>query len=85
MKIFSLEQIQESINITKDLEELISPQKAAFIDYSSGLYDVPAPVQFVFPGPRSDCHIKVGYRQVVFLAISAMLFPKSLCLKVEDE
>lgn len=63
MKIFNLEQIKESINITKDLEELISSQKAAFIDYSSGLYDVPVPMQFVFPGPRSDCHIKGGYRQ----------------------
>jgi len=63
MKIFSLEQIQESINITKDLEELISSQKAAFVDYSSGLYDVPSPMQFVFSGPRSDCHIKGGYRQ----------------------
>ena len=63
MKIFSLEQIQKSINIARDLEELISSQKAAFIDYSSGLYDVPVPMQFVFPGPRSDCHIKGGYRQ----------------------
>ncbi len=63
MKIFNLEQIKESINITKDLEELISSQKAAFIDYSSGLYDVPVPMQFVFPKARSDCHIKGGYRQ----------------------
>jgi len=63
MKIFNLDQVQKSINITKDLEELINFQKAAFIDYSSGLYDVPAPMQFVFPGPRSDCHIKGGYRQ----------------------
>ena len=63
MKIFNLAQIQESINISNDLEELISSQKAAFIDYSSGLYDVPAPMQFIFSGPRSDCHIKGGYRQ----------------------
>lgn len=63
MKIFNLAQIQGSINITKDLEELINSQKAAFSDYSSDLYDVPAPMQFVFPGPRSDCHIKGGYRQ----------------------
>jgi ornithine cyclodeaminase len=63
MKIFNLEQIKESINITKELEELINSQKAAFIDYSSDLYDVPVPMQFVFPGPRSDCHIKGGYRQ----------------------
>lgn len=63
MKIFSLDQVQKSINITKDLEELISSQKAAFIDYSSGLYDVPVPMQFVFPKARSDCHIKGGYMQ----------------------
>jgi len=63
MKIFSLEQIKESINISKDLEELISSQKAAFMDYSTDLYDVPLPMQFVFPGSRSDCHIKGGYRQ----------------------
>jgi len=63
MKIFSLEQIQESINIARDLKELISSQKAAFIDYSSGLYDVPVPMQFVFSKSGSDCHIKGGYRQ----------------------
>lgn len=78
MKIFNLEQIKESINITKDLEELINSQKAAFIDYSSDLYDVPVPMQFVFPGPRSDCHIKGGYRQdskyfVVKIASSSKL------------
>lgn len=63
MKIFSLEQIEESINISKDLDELINSQKAAFMDYSADLYDVPLPLQFVFPGARSDCHIKGGYRQ----------------------
>lgn len=63
MKIFSLEQIQESINISEDLEELINSQKTAFIDYSASLYNVPSPMQFVFPGSRSDCHIKGGYRQ----------------------
>ena len=63
MKIFSLEQIQKSINISNDLEELISSQKAAFIDYSAGLYDVPAPMQFIFPRLGSDCHIKGGYKQ----------------------
>lgn len=78
MKIFNLEQIQESINISKDLEELISSQKAAFMDYSADLYDVPLPMQFVFPGPRSDCHIKGGYRQdskyfVVKIASSSKL------------
>ena len=63
MKIFNIDQVQKSINITKDLEELISSQKAAFIDYSSGLYDVPVPMQFVFPRPRNDWHIKGGYRK----------------------
>lgn len=63
MKIFSLEQIQESINISEDLEDLINSQKAAFMDYSADLYDVPSPMQFVFPWSRSDCHIKGGYRQ----------------------
>lgn len=62
MKIFDLDQIQESINITRDLEELVSSQKSAFIDFSSGLYHVPSPMQFIFPGPARDCHIKGGYR-----------------------
>ncbi|MDA0938793.1 MAG: hypothetical protein O3C05_00675 [Proteobacteria bacterium] len=62
MRIFNLAQIQESINVSRDLEELISSQKAAFMDYSAGLYDVPLPMQFVFSGPRSDCHIKGGYK-----------------------
>ena len=63
MKIFSLDQIQESINIANDLEKLINSQKSAFMDYSSCLYDVPLPMQFVFPRSESDCHIKGGYRQ----------------------
>lgn len=57
MKIFSLEQIKESINISKDLEELINSQKAAFTDYSSGFYDVPVPMQFIFSDQGSYCHI----------------------------
>ncbi|MCD8525431.1 MAG: NAD(P)-binding domain-containing protein [Gammaproteobacteria bacterium] len=63
MKLFHLNQIQESINITRNIEELISGQKAVFIDYSSGLYDVPVPMQFIFSDQGSDCHIKGGYRQ----------------------
>ena len=62
MKIFTLDQIQSSINIARDLDELISFQKAAFIDYSAGLYDVPLPMQFVFSKSGSYCHIKGGYR-----------------------
>ena len=63
MKIFSLDQIQESINVSRDLEELINSQKAAFVDYSAGLCDVPSPMQFIFSQSGSDCHIKGGYRR----------------------
>lgn len=63
MKIFDLTQIQASINIKKDFEELVSSQKSAFIDFSFGLYDVPPPMQFIFANQGSDCHIKGGYRK----------------------
>lgn len=63
MKIFNLDQIQASLNIKRDLEELISSQKSAFMGFSSGLYHVPSPMQFIFPGQGSDCHIKGGYRE----------------------
>lgn len=63
MRIVELPEIKRVINLATDLEDLIASQKAAFIDFSSGLYDVPIPMQFVFPGYRSDCHIKGGYRQ----------------------
>ncbi|WPY01429.1 Putative ornithine cyclodeaminase family protein [Candidatus Trichorickettsia mobilis] len=63
MKIFNLDQIQNSISIARDLEELINSQKTAFMDYSAGLYDVPLPMQFIFLQEESDCHIKGGYRQ----------------------
>lgn len=63
MKIFELAEIKQAIDFTIDLEDLINSQKAAFIDFSSGLYDVPMPMQFIFPEYHSDCHIKGGYRQ----------------------
>ena len=63
MQIFSLDQIQKNINMARDLEELINSQKDAFMDYSSGLYDVPLPMQFIFSDQGSDCHIKGGYRR----------------------
>ena len=63
MKIFDLEEIQESINPVRDFETLISSQRSAFMDFSSGLYDVPLPMQFIFPTFGSDCHIKGGYKQ----------------------
>ncbi|WP_316354305.1 Rossmann-fold NAD(P)-binding domain-containing protein [Candidatus Trichorickettsia mobilis] len=63
MKIFALKEIKQAINFTADLEELIRSHKSAFIDFASGLYEVPPPMQFVFPNYGSDCHIKGGYKQ----------------------
>lgn len=63
MKIIELSQIQQSINLSDDLNELIALQKSAFIDFSEGSYNIPIPMQFEFPHYRSDCHIKGGYRQ----------------------
>lgn len=63
MKIFNLSQIKENINISDDLPKLMDSQRSAFIDFSSGLYDVPPPMQFIFPQFKSDCHIKAGYKQ----------------------
>ncbi|WP_010297964.1 ornithine cyclodeaminase [Candidatus Odyssella thessalonicensis] len=63
MKIFNLQEIKQKINIATDLQELINSQKSAFIDFSSGLYLVPPPMQFLFPLYGSDCHIKAAYRQ----------------------
>jgi ornithine cyclodeaminase len=90
MKIFNIDQIQESINITKDLQELINSQKAAFIDYSAGLYDVASPMQFIFPKAGSDCHIKSGYKQgsqhfVVKIASSSRFGNNGLILVFDVE
>lgn len=63
MKIFDLDQIHEAINIAIECEELLSAQKSAFMDFSSGLYEVPLPMQFIFPTFGSNCHIKSGYKQ----------------------
>jgi ornithine cyclodeaminase len=63
MKIFNLEQIKKSINITEDFEKLMNSQKSAFMGFSSGLYDVPSPMQFVLPEFKSDFHIKSGYKK----------------------
>lgn len=63
MKIFNLPQIKKNVNIAEDFEELMNSQKFAFIDFSSALYDVPSPMQFVFPKYQADCHIKGGYRR----------------------
>ena len=63
MKIFNLSEITQAISLEVDLKDLISSQKTAFIDFSSGLYEVPPPMQFVFPQYHSDCHVKGGYKQ----------------------
>ncbi|MCS5711990.1 hypothetical protein [Candidatus Berkiella aquae] len=63
MKIIELSQIQQSLNLADDLALLISSQKSAFSDYSEGGYNVPLPMQFMFPNYGSDCHIKGGYQQ----------------------
>lgn len=62
MKIIELSEIKETLNLARDLEDLINSQKDAFIGFSSALYDVPLPMQFMFPEFHSDCHIKGGYR-----------------------
>lgn len=62
MKIFEHTQIKQAIDLTSDLEALIHCQKYAFMDFSSNLYDVPMPMQFVFPDTQSDCHIKASHK-----------------------
>ncbi len=63
MKIFELDQIKKSIALEADFKKLGNCQKSAFMDFSDCLYDVPHPMQFLFPQFRSDCHIKGGYKQ----------------------
>jgi ornithine cyclodeaminase len=63
MKIIELTEIKEALNLARDLGDLINSQKEAFMGFSSALYDVPLPMQFIFPEFHSDCHIKGGYRQ----------------------
>lgn len=63
MKIVSLEEIKNCLRLAKDLDDLIESQKSAFIDFSDGLYDVPPPMQYLFPDFKSDSHIKGGYRK----------------------
>lgn len=62
MKIIELADIKQAINFVSDLDELILSQKKAFIDFSLKHYDVPMPMQFVFPEYHTDCHIKGGYK-----------------------
>lgn len=63
MKIIEPKEIIEAIDFRADLENMMVSQKSAFIDFSAGLYDVPLPMQFIFPKYHSDSHIKSGYRQ----------------------
>lgn len=63
MKIIELAQIQQAVDLQADFNELLSVQKAAFIGFSQGLYQVPPPMQFIFSSFQSDCHIKGGALQ----------------------
>ena len=62
MKIFNADQIKRHMTIAHDVERFINSQKSAFIEFSSGLYTIPFPMQFIFSNQASDCHIKGGYR-----------------------
>lgn len=63
MKIIDFIDIQRIINNIDNFDDLINLQKSAFIDFSNGIYDVPAPMQFIFPSAKSDCHIKGAFRR----------------------
>jgi len=63
MKVFDLSQIQKSMDLDGDLRALIAGQKQAFMDFSSGCYEVPLPMQLNFPEYKGDCHIKAGFKK----------------------
>ena len=63
MKIYDVDQIKKVINLDLSLKELINSQRQAFIDFSSGLYDVPIPMQLSFQEKVGDCHIKAGFKR----------------------
>ncbi|MCX7343744.1 MAG: hypothetical protein NT128_06350 [Proteobacteria bacterium] len=63
MKIFDIKKIQQVINQEQDLEEIIETQKQAFIDFTSGLFEVPLPMQLSFPNQQGDCHVKAGFKK----------------------
>lgn len=60
--IFDLQKIKQNISLDQDLELLIKSQKAAFIDFSNGQYQIPFPLQLSFPENSGDCHVKAGFR-----------------------
>lgn len=62
MNIFTLPQIQQAINLTRDLPALIRNQQQAFIDFSAGLITLPLPLHLNFTNPPGDCHVKAGVR-----------------------
>src|SRR5947208_660843 len=63
MKVFDINQIQQAIDLDKDLEALIKNQSQAFIDFSAEGYEVPLPMHLSFPANSGDCHIKAGFRK----------------------
>lgn len=63
MKIFTLTQIQQVIDISANLDALLGSQRRAFIDFTDGLYQSPLPMQMAFSKYNSDCHVKAAYRQ----------------------
>ena len=46
MKVYSLKDIKKALNFNNDITALINAQKQAFKDLSSGLIDVPMPLQY---------------------------------------
>lgn len=63
MKIYNINKIKQSIDLKKDLDLLLAGQRQAFIDYTQGLFDIPAPLLMRFPKHDGDCHIKAGFRE----------------------
>ncbi|MBA4117673.1 MAG: hypothetical protein C0514_02095 [Candidatus Puniceispirillum sp.] len=61
--MFDLATIRGCVDIPRDLGCLLTTQRQAFVDFSGGLYDVPCPMQFAFPGDSSDCHIKGAHKR----------------------
>lgn len=62
MKIFDIKKIQQIIDVEQNLEEIIETQKQTFIDFTSGIFEVPLPMQLSFPNLHGDCHVKAGFK-----------------------
>lgn len=63
MNVFTLQQIQAHTKSYEDIEQMMCLQENVFREFSANLFDVPKPMQFLFPEFKSDCHIKGGYRK----------------------